>query len=572
MAMAHRRSFRGLDPHLIALAAVLVAVALIRLRLLGVPFERDEGEYAYLGNLILNGGLPYRDAYNMKLPGVYGMYALIIAAFGSSPAGIHAGFALVSLATIVLLYSAVRRLFTPMVGLTAATAYALLSVSGPLLGQAAHATHFVNLFVVFGLWVLSRWDDRRPLRSAAAAGLLFGLAVLMKQHAVFLAAPGALRAAHRVWESGRHNRKALAATAAAYLAAALTPYATVVLVAAVSGSFDRFWFWTVTYAASYASADTPWGVAWVLFRLTFGRTFAEYPLVWILAGAGLIAVWAARFDLRQRLLATAFAAGSIAAVLPGLNFREHYFVLLLPASGLLAAIALDSLARALASAVARVAGRQSPSRRATAEVGTPASRRRPAAGGWTAAIRALPFVAMVAFGIAAIVNGRWYYFDASPDEISRRLYPGNPFVEAREVAARIAADTTPSDTVAILGSEPELLVYAGRRSATGYMYVYPLVEPHPANLRMQREMIAEIEAASPRYLVYCNVPASWAASPGAPTDILQWFNRYAPARYDVVGIVEVGSADTPPAYYWDAAAVRHAPGPNSLWVMRRKGA
>jgi len=538
MAMAHRRSFRGFDPHLIALAAVLVAIALIRLRLLGVPFERDEGEYAYVGNLILNGGLPYRDAYNMKLPGVYGMYALIIAVFGSSPAGVHAGFALVSLATIALLYSAVRRLFTPMVGLTGATAYALLSVSGPLLGQAAHATHFVNLFVVSGLWALSQWDVRSSFRWTAAAGLLFGLAILMKQHAIFQGAAGGVMAAHCAWAAGRRDRKSLGVTTAVYLTAVLIPYATVVLVAAVSGSFDRFWFWTVTYATSYASADTPVGVAWALFRLTFGRTFVEYPLVWMLAGAGLVAVWVARFDVRQRLLATAFAAGSVAAILPGLNFREHYFVLLLPAASLLAAIALECLARALASAAGRT----------------------------------LPFVAMAAFGIVAIINGRWYYLDASPDEISRRLYPGNPFVEAREVAARIAADTNPSDTVAVLGSEPELFVYSGRRSATGYMYVYPLVEPQPANLRMQREMIAEIEAASPRCLVYCSVPASWAASPGAPTDILQWFNRYAPARYDVVGIVEVGSAGTLPGYYWDAAAVRHAPGPNSLWVLRRKGA
>jgi hypothetical protein len=104
------------------------------------------------------------------------------------------------------------------------------------------------------------------------------------------------------------------------------------------------------------------------------------------------------------------------------------------------------------------------------------------------------------------------------------------------------------------------------------MYVYPLVESQPDNLRMQREMIAEIEAAAPKYFVYCNVPASWAASPGAPTDILQWFNRYAPARYDVVGIVEIGSAGVPPAYFWDSEARRHSPGANSLWVLRRKQA
>lgn len=35
------------------------------------PLERDEGEYAYAGQLMLQGIPPYQLAYNMKLPGTY---------------------------------------------------------------------------------------------------------------------------------------------------------------------------------------------------------------------------------------------------------------------------------------------------------------------------------------------------------------------------------------------------------------------------------------------------------------------------------------------------------------------
>ena len=80
------------------------------------------------------------------------------------------------------------------------------------------------------------------------------------------------------------------------------------------------------------------------------------------------------------------------------------------------------------------------------------------------------------------------------------MYAGNPFVEAREVGARIGRDSTPADTVAVIGSEPEIYVYSGRRAATGYLYTYPLVEPQPDNVKMQHEMMAEIEAARPKYL------------------------------------------------------------------------
>jgi hypothetical protein len=56
---------------------LLVAIAL-RVHLLSVPLERDEGEYAYAGQLTLQGFLPYAKVYTMKMPGIYGAYALMM--------------------------------------------------------------------------------------------------------------------------------------------------------------------------------------------------------------------------------------------------------------------------------------------------------------------------------------------------------------------------------------------------------------------------------------------------------------------------------------------------------------
>jgi hypothetical protein len=53
------------------LCIVILFFASIRLRLRDVPLERDEGEYAYAGQLILQGIAPYQLAYNMKFPGTY---------------------------------------------------------------------------------------------------------------------------------------------------------------------------------------------------------------------------------------------------------------------------------------------------------------------------------------------------------------------------------------------------------------------------------------------------------------------------------------------------------------------
>ena len=54
----------------LALALVVLASLAIRVRLLDVPLERDEGEYAYVAQLILEGVPPYQQAYTMKFPGV----------------------------------------------------------------------------------------------------------------------------------------------------------------------------------------------------------------------------------------------------------------------------------------------------------------------------------------------------------------------------------------------------------------------------------------------------------------------------------------------------------------------
>src|SRR3954447_20963536 len=76
---------------LCALTLTVCGIGAIRFRLLDMPLERDEGEYAYAGQLMLQGIPPYKFAYNMKLPGTYASYAFIMAVFGQTTRGIHLG-------------------------------------------------------------------------------------------------------------------------------------------------------------------------------------------------------------------------------------------------------------------------------------------------------------------------------------------------------------------------------------------------------------------------------------------------------------------------------------------------
>jgi hypothetical protein len=63
---------------LVVALATIGLVVYVRVRLASIPLERDEGEYAYAGQLILDGIPPYVLAYNMKFPGTYYAYAALM--------------------------------------------------------------------------------------------------------------------------------------------------------------------------------------------------------------------------------------------------------------------------------------------------------------------------------------------------------------------------------------------------------------------------------------------------------------------------------------------------------------
>ena len=101
----------------------------LRLRLLAVPLERDEGEYAYMGQLILRGETPYLGRPQHEAA----RHLLCLRRHPrparrdrrrhpAGPAGDH-------LVSIALLYLLGRRLLDVTAGLTAAAAYAVLSLS-----------------------------------------------------------------------------------------------------------------------------------------------------------------------------------------------------------------------------------------------------------------------------------------------------------------------------------------------------------------------------------------------------------------------------------------------------------
>jgi len=236
-----------------AMAALVVTFfALIRVRLLNFPLERDEGEYAYAGQLIMHAVAPYRYCYSMKLPGTAAAYAILTAIFGQTAAGVHLGLLVVNSATTVLVYLLGRKLFGKAAGVVACAVFAFLSLEPTVLGFAGHATQFVVLPAIGGILLLLKAIETERLRLFLWSGVALGLGFLMKQPGLFFIFFAVFYLASSDWMRGL-NRRQLFLRAGILLAGAALPFGLTCLILLASGVFSRFWFWSFTYAEQYGN-------------------------------------------------------------------------------------------------------------------------------------------------------------------------------------------------------------------------------------------------------------------------------------------------------------------------------
>ncbi len=495
------------------LLLVILFFSLIRIRLRNIPLERDEGEYAYAGQLILQGIPPYQLAYNMKLPGTYAAYAVIFAVLGETPSAIHLGLLLVNALTTFLVFLLAKRLAGRLAGLVAGATYALLSSSPSVMGLAGHATHFVVLFAVGGLLLLRKAIEGTRLWVFFWSGVSLGLAFLMKQPGMFFVRFAALYLAKKEWARPLDWRGFIARLGT-FLFGALLPFAVTCLALFAAGVFKTFWFWTFSYAWQYASSMSM-ADGLHMFGKTTSVIFSSAPFIWIIAFLGIVALCWRREARAHFDFAAGFLFFSFLAACPGLYFRSHYFILMLPAVALLVGIAVSSARTGL--------GQLSHSR----------------------ILPALPVIFFVAAFAGSIVGQRALFFELDPLAACQFLYRGNPFAEALPIADYLKSHTSQAAQIAVFGSEPEIYFYAGRHSATGYIYAYPLVENQKYAFTMQHEMIGQIEKASPEFVVYVKVPLSWMARAGTPQveAFSAWADSYLDNRYTLVGIADILSPD-----------------------------
>lgn len=511
---------------------VLMAVG-VRLRMLSIPLERDEGEYAYMGQLMLQGVPPYQLAFNIKMPGTYAAYAVILKLFGETPTGIHLGFLFINLATLALIYFLSRRWLDEAGTLVCCASYELLSLSAAVLGLQGHATHLVMINALGGLLLLLRAREKRSQGLLFLSGLLFGLSFLCKQPGLFFGLFALVVLAHDSWRAGAAQWRTGAVKILVFTLALAMPLGLTCLLLWRAGTFPRFWFWTVTYAQAHTGVMDS---SYMEHRLAMAADRGFERWLFLLGLLGWI--WLLFQKGRDKFLLSAFFISSVGALLIGRYLARHYFVVMLPAISILVGMAVSDWTRRLG------------------ETRWP----------WS---RAIPTTIFVLICGGLIFSNRRIWFMEPPEVASADLYFYCPFVECQKIGKFIGEHSKPEDRIAVIGSEPEIYFYSQRRSVSGYIYMYDLVEPQPYAQAMQQEFMHDVETAKPEYLVIVNTGSSWMTYTNADPALFNWTKTYPRESYEMVGVAEMFNDHT--EYRWGKENLVEKPKTyNAIFTWKRK--
>ena len=482
---------------LLGISLVFAVALLLRMLVVDIPLERDEGEYAYIAQRWLAGEVPYRDSFNQHPPAVFVVYALILGALGSSPAAIHWGAQLWTLGTLALVVHLGRAWFSAPVAVAAGLLMVLLTVDHALVGNAANTELFALLPLAACMAAALRASENQGLRWSVVAGASGAAAVAFKH----VAAPMVLVPLLLIAARARRRPVHLLA----FFLGAIAVIVPIVVYFVLTGAFDALWDALIRFNLSYAAhapAASYQQVLWPQIRATLPSLWPVYlfaamaPLVRRPLG-GTVA--ASRSS--GRLWCTLWLLAGLLAIAGGGYFRRHYFLFAAPPLALLAAAGIDAGLRRL--------GR----------FGHP---------GWLRVAVAASIV------IAAVLSSPWYYLSGNAERKSARIYGNNPFAESPLVASYLRENSEPSDRIFIFGSEPQLLFYAQRRSASRYIFVYPLMFALEGVRERQQQALDEIRASRPKFIVGVFLGTSLLEEPDTPMDLRDGLRELVESSYRLV--------------------------------------
>lgn len=422
---------------------------LLRVPFLSEPLERDEGAYAYIGSRILAGEVPYRDIFDHKTPAVYYIYAFIIKAFGGTVLSIRLFSTFYTMLSTLAVFYLAYLIFNPPIALLAAGLFSLFS-SGPMVqGTGANAEVFMVLPLVLAFIFFLIGEREKKPAWLFAAGVLSGLAVMIKQLALF----NFLALLIMIMWMGRERIKSGALMILGFL---VFPAAFLIYFR-FQGALSDFLYCTVFVNRTYATALSRFSLLDRLDEAIYMAkgVFREESL--LLLGAFMFLFGLRKKEERWLLIWTGAALAGVAAPM---LFFGHYFLQLLPALAILAAAGFFR----------------------TFQEGRAWQK-------WAVSVLALILMIIVYQGESP------YFLRLKPYQISTAKYGTDSFARAHYYSHDLAAVIPPNKSLLVWDSHPEVYYYLRKKSPSRYIYWFPWM-----GFKMRDELKQESYLKKPDYI------------------------------------------------------------------------
>lgn len=476
--------------------AIIVLFILSYWNSFSMPFERDEGEYAYAAWLMDQGGLPYIDTFLQKPPLVVYVYWL---AHKIGPFSLWAPrflLMLFNVCTLLFMFLFVKRQAGVIPGLaTVLMAIPLLS-SALLTGMAANTEQFM-LMPLTGLLTLSFYRvDSNKVWHWVLGGTCAACAVLFKPIAALPAFAILFYWLARNFKSHR-SVTYLAKNTLVLLSGGTSAVLLALLPILLNGGINDFWFQTVVFNASYMGAfgeNFPssfyyylslfWKNWWPMVVITFASVILRprhWMFLWILVLLSLLTVMRSLFG--------------------------HYYLLILPFFILIVSMTLPRLWELMEIKVANKIVSKT--------------------------LMAATLMIIIAVCIAYPLRNQYWL---SGRELSSYVYGNDhPFIESSIIAEKVKSYTNDNDRIFVAGSEPQIYIYSRRRSASKFDITYPFVLKTPYRDKCQKEAIQELEQNNPAAIVVSQSPTSGLWDIDVPSTFVDFLRNLTMQRYQLIG-------------------------------------
>ncbi|NLH49572.1 MAG: hypothetical protein GX444_13375 [Myxococcales bacterium] len=306
---------------------ILLAVLLAGGPTLWLPLGRDQGIGLYIADVLRHGGAPYKDAWEIRPPGIFYVYAAGLELFGKHGWSLRLLDLLWQGATALALGLLGHRLFGRWAGLIAGALYAVVYFLGNDFWNLGNTDAFVALPATLALLaVLPRargprwaWD--------LGAGLLIGAVFLLRfTHGLLFLPVIALFFAGTAGPFGARVRPVFGRLVAAGLGFGLAVGA-YALHLVVTGAWSDFYYTLFVFAPRYAVLTHHGSAAAFLsfFRQVVGGFAWKYAVLVFPAGAML--AWAARYERHPfSVAAVLWIFGTLAGIAVMAKFYAYHWL------------------------------------------------------------------------------------------------------------------------------------------------------------------------------------------------------------------------------------------------------